>query len=82
MLKLANYDTNPGKIHKLFDIVAEDILLKADDFPIQYFRLVNFSKILSPDNETDYESRVEPSVSGGQKIGEALCEALVITDEQ
>lgn len=71
-LRLANYKANPGKIQKLFDIVSKDFSVNGNDFPGIVLRRVDFSKVLCPDNESDYIARVEPSNTGGKKMAESL----------
>lgn len=72
MLRLAGYHRHPEKIQKLFDIIANDVMPVSSDFT-----RINLSTILSAEDETDYISCVEPSVSGGKKIAHRFCESLI-----
>ncbi len=71
MLKLAGYEKYPKKIQNLFNIVSNDILPNSSEIT-----RIDLSTILSPEDETDYISRVEPSVTGGKKISQRFCDIM------
>jgi len=80
-LKLLGYDADPGKVQEListvFELATKQIQVEGTTVvPVPLFEVLD-----SKDTE-DFVQRVEPSVQGGRKMGEAFVRAILAEDEE
>lgn len=71
VLSKLGYDSNPEKIQMLIQKIYDDATCKVN---VEGTVVIPFPlfKVLDGKNTKDYVERVEPSITGGKKIGEAL----------
>ena len=76
VLSLLGYDRDPSKLQLLIRKIFEEATSKID---IEGTTVVPFPMftVLDGKNSKDYEQRVEPSVQGGKKLGEAFVEKIL-----
>lgn len=79
-LALLGYNSNPAKlqliIRSIFRHIEQEGLHDAVDIPGMDVAPFPLFDVLDGKDSSDYEQRVEPSVTGGQKMASALIDAL------
>jgi len=76
VLSKLGYDNDPSKLQLLIRTVFKEALSKIE---IEGTTVVPFPMftVLNGKDSDDYEQRVEPSVQGGMKLGEALVDEIL-----
>eukprot|EP00049_Salpingoeca_infusionum_P023771 m.13804 g.13804 ORF g.13804 m.13804 type:complete len:319 (+) comp6030_c1_seq1:152-1108(+) len=77
-LRLIKYDETPEPMQAVIREVYDGILAHVQEaFPDIPIRLCKMYEALDPTNAVDYVQRVEPSVEGGEKIGQLIAQTIL-----
>merc|ERR1719152_833866 len=76
VLAALGYDSDPAKLQYIIETLYERIAARGFDVDGTVVEPFPMFRVLDGKDTTDYEQRVEPSVSGGRKLAAAFLAAL------
>merc|ERR1712187_1026702 len=81
VLEKLGYNSNPGKLQLIIRTLYERLSTRGFDVPGTIVEPFPLFEVLDGKDTDDYCQRVEPSVQGGQKMAQAILQALNIGTE-
>lgn len=76
------YDTNPGKLQLIIQTLYTRLSNRGFSVPGTIVETFPLFEVLDGKDTNDYVQRVEPSVQGGRKMGQAILNALYPTESE